>query len=325
MKTLKEADIKPNTRVFVRIDMDVLDNNGNIEDFYRLNASLPTLKYILEKNAKLILAGHIGRPTPDESITKPKHLSTHNLKQYFDDKLGTENYQLLENLRFDPREEANDDEVAQQLASNADIYINESFATSHRKHTSIVGIPKYLPAYAGLRLEQEVETLTKLLQSPKQPLITIIGGAKIESKMPTIASLAKISQSVLLGGRCGLEYQNQSQKFSNVILPIDYAKDNLDIGPQTIQNYKNLLGSAKTVIWAGPLGAFETSGYENGTLEIAQYLTSLQAFTCAGGGDTIAALNKFNLLEKFSFVSVGGSAMLEFLAYQTLPGIAALS
>lgn len=322
MQTLKEDVIKPGQRVLVRAPLDVLAADGKIKDFFRLNAALPTLKYITAHGAKPIIMGHI----------EPTTLSTSHLKPFFDQNLGPTSYELLENLRADPREIANDDGFAKELATKGDIYVNESFETCHRKHTSIVGIPKYLPAYAGFQLVCEIEMLTKIMQKPEQPLITLIGGIKIESKLSVVQKFALLSSHVLLGAGLSKEYEKLDAttraKYSNILSPFDYAEHDYDIGGQTIEKYVGLIATAKSVLWSGPTGWFENPLYEEGTRRIVQAIcdvTKNGALSVVGGGDTVAAITKFGILDKFTFVSTGGGAMLEFLANGTLPGTTALN
>jgi phosphoglycerate kinase len=318
MQKLQEASIQPRAKVFVRCDLDVPIENGKILDRYRLDSALETLNYIKEKGALPIIAGHIGKPEGiyDES------LSTKNLLPYFNDKLGEENFELLENLRFDLGEEQNDEKYARTLAMRADMYVNESFSTSHRKHASIVLLPTLLPHFAGFRLQKEVETLESLVKSAEKPFIAIVGGAKLESKMPVINKLLTICDTVLIGGKLALSWRDPVP--SNLILPLD-SVDDKDIGPQTIEKFLSLISAAKTILWAGPLGVYEEEKYINGTFKIAELISKLTTYgklkSIVGGGDTIAALDKLALLHNFSFVSTGGGAMLQLLSEGTLPGI----
>ncbi len=318
MNSISAAPILRGTRVLVRCDIDVPIKDGIIEETYRLDSLLPTLNFLKKKEAKIIIAGHMGKPkgTPDPT------LSTQLLQPYFEEKLGKWNFELWENLRFDPQEEANDPEFAQKLAQNADVFVNESFATCHRKHASIVQIPKFLPSYAGFRLEEEVSTLSKILKDPQRPLITIIGGIKIESKLPVINKFLEVSDAVLIGGRLGLEWKDQTP--DKLFLPKDYANNSKDIGQKTIEGYREIIHTAKTILWAGPMGAYEEPEFSMGTEEIARAVVNSAAYSVIGGGDTIAAVNKIGIMENFDFASTGGGAMLEFLVKGTLPGLEVL-
>ncbi len=322
MTSIEKANITQGTKVLVRCDLDVPIENGAILETLRLDRALETLEYIVGKGGFPVIMGHIGKPKG----TYEEKLSTKQLLPYFQERLGADNFELLENLRFDHREETNDVNFASELAKKADIYVNESFATSHRKHTSIVEITNHLEAYAGFELIKEVTTLEKIVKSAQKPLIAIIGGAKLESKKPVITKFLQIADNVLVGGKIGLEWTEKIPE--NLLLPADYATDNKDIGPQTISTFIEKINNSKTIIWAGPMGLFEDSTCEAGTKEIAQAIANNtknnQVYSVAGGGDTINAIQKLNSLENFSFISTGGSAMLDFIANGTLPGLEAL-
>lgn len=332
MKVITETDVK-NKKVLVRGDLDVPLQNQKIADDYRLEVMLPTLNYLIENQARIIFVGHLGRPkgqVKEELKLKPiaEWLTAKNFPVHYCDsncfsnqdlKIG--GIMLLENLRFDPREEENDESLALELASMADIYVNECFATSHRKNTSIVGVPKYLPSFAGLRLAEEVKTLSKVLKNPQRPLIFIMGGAKNETKIPLVKKFSKIADTILLGGT--LMYAQKLEGVSKVRFPVDAVRID-DIGPKSIKLFVEQINQAKTVVWNGPLGRFEEEEYSQGTLKIAQAIVESETFSIAGGGDTIAALNKFGLRNKIDFISTGGGAMLQFLADGGLPGIKAL-
>lgn len=319
MKSILDAQISSGTRVFVRLDLDVPIEDNNIENTFRLDKALKTLNYIIEKGGIPVIAGHIGRPKGSQDPA----LSTNILKNYFDEKLGIENYELLENLRFNPGEEKNSKEFASKLSQKAEIYINESFATCHREHASMVGVPKILPAFAGFRLEEEVRNLSKIAGSADKPFVAIIAGIKLESKKPAINKFVEIADQVLVGGTLGLSWNEETP--SNLHLPTDYATDNKDIGPQTIETYKKILSKAKTVLWAGPVGMWENEKFATGTQEIAKAVVATDSFKVAGGGDTVAALTALGFIDQFSFVSTGGGAMLKFLVDETLPALEVLN
>jgi phosphoglycerate kinase len=319
MQSLENAPIQKGTKVFVRGDLDVPIKNGAVQESFRLDSMLPTLNYLKQKQAYIILAGHIGKPKGKFV----KELSTEQLKPYFNKHLGEGSYVLLENLRFDPREEQNDLAFSRELSKLADLYINECFSTSHRKHASFVGIPQFIPAFAGFRLIREVEVLSRAIKNPKRPLVAIIGGAKIESKLPVINKFLEVADAVLVGGKIGMEWEGHVP--NNLYLPKDYANENKDIGSQTIKGFEDMLQTAGTVVWAGPMGLYEEIPYDNGTKLAAEAVIRSGAYSIAGGGDTISALNKIGLGDKFDFISTGGGAMLEFLAKGTLPGIEVLN
>ena len=334
MQSLSEAPIQTGTKVFVRCDIDVPIENEVIGETYRLDNLLETLKFIIEKGGIPIIAGHIGKP---EGVFK-QELSTKQLLPYFNEKLGAEKFELLENLRFDPREEQNtcgvpqiggvpqNETYAKELASKAEIYVNESFATCHREHASIVGIPRFLPHFAGFRLQKEITALNKVLDNPQKPLVVIIGGAKLESKMPVIDKLVTAADFVLLSSLLSANWSKEIPQ--NLVLSNNKDTQCKDTDLETIEKFKKIIQSAKTVLWAGPLGMYEQPEFIVGTKEIATEIvrvTNQGAYSVIGGGDTITAVDKLGLLTKFSFVSTGGSAMLQYLSEGTLPGIQALN
>lgn len=339
MLGLKELHPTTGQKVFVRADLDVKVENGVVAEDFRLKKILPTIQYLLAKKAQTILAGHLGRPhgKPDPKLSlKPvadwleqQGLSVDFLSQVSQgESLQASPITLLENLRFDIREEENDLGFAKELASLADIYVNEAFAVSYEEHASIIGIPKLLPSYAGLQFEKEVETLSSVFHSAKHPIVFVVAGVKPE-KAQMVPKFSEVADQVLLAGK--IANMSNWSSLPNVTTPKDNTEDN-DIGPQTIKMYLDKLKQAKTVVWAGPLGKYEQDQYSKGTRTIAAYLTnsSEQDLIIIGGGDTISALDKFDLLDQFEksekrFVSTGGGAMLQFLLTKTLPGIQALN
>ncbi|HXK52724.1 phosphoglycerate kinase [Candidatus Nomurabacteria bacterium] len=320
MKKITEATIAQGTRVFVSTDIDVPIDNGHIRNTFRLDRGLETLKYIVDKGAIPVIGGHIKNP---QGKYDPQ-LSTAPLKKYYNEKLGEGSYELLENLRFDIREDQNEDTYAQELANKTEVFVNENFATSHRTNASLVAITKYLPSFAGLNLSREIEALDKILIDYKKPFTAVIGGAKVESKAPVIDSLCNIADNILLGGKIGLNYSTDNARVSS---PADYADGNQDIGPKTILNYTGYILSAQTLLWAGPMGAYEKDEFCIGTNLIADAIveaTKGGAYSIIGGGDTITAYSKNHALGEVSFVSTGGGAMLTYLAHKNMPGIEAL-
>ncbi len=315
---IEHAQLQPNQKILVRCDLDVPIENGQIQDEFRLNSCLKTLQYIIAHEAFPVIIGHMGRPTQND-----QNLSTQQLKPFFDKNLIPGKYELLENIRFDARETQNDLNFAKEIVSqtNATLYVNEAFASSHREQTSITMLPKILPSFAGFTLINEVQQLSTLTKNPVRPLTAIIGGAKLETKKPLVKKFVETADFVLLGGKLGLDWDTYQP--SNLYLPTDYI-DNKDIGPQTIAVYERIISRAKSVVWAGPMGLFEQDQYATGTQKIAQAIANSQAFSVAGGGDTIHALTKFGLLDKFKFISTGGGAMLDFLSNGNLPGLKVL-
>ncbi len=386
MRTLKDLDVK-NKRVLVRCDFNIpLNKKGDIEDDFRIKQTIPTIEYLIKNKAKVILMSHLGRPkgkvvetlrlTPvqkklteylDLSITKtPDCIGKEIEKQTEEMKEGE--ILLLENLRFHKEEKENDRNFSKKLAKLADVYINDAFGISHRAHASIVGVPKYLPSGAGLLLEKEVKILSKVLEKPWRPLVAIIGGVKISSKIKVIKQFLEKADHLLIGGKIanailvakGIcvgrpwpseEVTKEIARFNltsiKLHLPIDavaspdetgkfYVRETgpgrvrkdeklFDIGSETIKMFSKIIEDAKMIIWSGPLGRFEEPLFEKGTKVIAEKIAkNHRAFKIVGGGETISALSKFGLREKFDHISTGGGAMLEFLSGEELPGLKAL-
>ena len=400
-------------RVLLRTDYNVpikkIGNHVAVVDDTRIKRSLKTLRFLIEQESTVIIATHLGRPNgkfePDFS-TKPiaKSLETIiNQSVIFCGELDIDKVKtciknapkksviMLENLRFFPEEETNKTEFAKQLATLADIYVNEAFSTAHRKHASIVGLPKCLPAYAGFGFNEEVSELYKLISQPKRPFVTVVGGAKISDKVAAVKHLTQIANIVLVGGGAANNFlaaegydtassylqektavngkngnyvhfaknlisKTKRERFlkdgyiplPKIIYPTDViaadelkAKEGyvvqlygangnkrvtdklmyLDIGPKTIKLYKEIILSAGTVFWNGPMGVFENPTFADGTREIAQAIAKTPAYTVIGGGDTLAAVDAFGLEGRFDYVSAAGGAALDFLAGKMLPGV----
>jgi phosphoglycerate kinase len=348
LRRIQGVDVKGKI-VFLRADVDVsLITKGKssiIADDTRLNSWFPTLEYLVRKGAQVIVAGHLGRPAKQfikdneeyslepvakwiaKKITsKPQGYQIGDFKAW---KLA-ENVSILENLRFYKEEEENDEEFSKKLSSLAQIYVNDAFASSHRAHASVAGITKYLPSYAGLHLQKEVEELSKVLENPIRPLTIIIGGAKIETKLPLVEKMHKFANFVLVGGEVAkhtkelIKLEHEKAGFVKSILEIaDLAENGKDINEYSINNFIKIIYGSKMVVWNGPMGEFEKD-FNAGTREIAYGIIKSKAKSIVGGGDTVAFLEKEGILNKFSFVSTGGGAMLEFLAGEKLPGLIAL-
>lgn len=339
---LKKEDIYQK-KIFLRADLDVPVKNREVGDSTRLNAWYPTLEYLLKNQAKVFIAGHLGRPAGiDEKLSlKPvaewikKELELHNdLKEV---QVGefkawelTGNVFVLENLRFFKEEEENNPDFSQKLAALAQLYVNDAFASSHRAHASIVGITKFLPSYAGLRLVKEVEELSNVLNNPKRPLVVILGGAKIETKLPLVEKMHQFADYVLVGGEIAendkvllkVQHEKITGKKSALILS-ELNEGMTDTTLKSVENFIQISQTAQTIVWNGPLGIIEDPK-NTATLEMAKELVKINAYIIVGGGDTVAFLKKNNLLDKFSFASVGGGAMLEFLSGIKLPGLLSL-
>jgi len=341
LPTLKKLPVA-NQRVILRTNYDVpLRDDGRVADETRIEESLPTINYLLLKKAKIIIITHLdrpgGKPVPGLSLKLVRErlkIMLPKVKIYFSGKVLGEKTKrlqtnlkpgqvlLLENLRFDPGEEANDQKFGQDLASLADFYINDAFANSHRKHASMVTLPSLLPSGLGFDCQKEVETLTKLRNQPKRPVVVILGGVK-ESKIKAARKLTAWADSILVGGQL-TKFKGLPKLLGHQKIMGSLTKSGEDITLKTAEKFKKVIGKAKTIIWSGPLGAYEEKKYERGTKMIAKAMAESSAFKVVGGGDTEAALTKFGLVEKIDYISSGGGAMLEFLAEGTLPGMEAL-
>lgn len=307
-------------KVLVRADLDI-----DVTETYRLEALLPTLKYLSSKSSKIIIIGHRGRPEGKVVEELRMKLVEDELK-----KIATRiSFEVLENLRFDPGEENNDVEYAKNLASLADVYVNEAFGNSHREHTSIVGLPKLLPHATGLRFVDEVNNLSKVFESPKRPVLFVVGGSK-KDKLDYIESLKGLADKILIGGRLPEYYGDEALisiklRTNNEKLIIgNLTQDKEDITLNTIERFEEEIKKAGTVVLAGPMGKYEDEGHRQGTERIFKAVSNSNAFKITGGGDSLSVLSIYNPKDKFDWVSVGGGAMLEFLAKKTLPGIEAL-
>lgn len=384
-KTLKDFNFDEK-RVLLRVDFNVpIDENGNIDSDKRISAAIPTIKYLIEHNARIIIISHLGRPEEKEEILKMNKVAerlsdllkrkvkklddcTGKIVEDYISDMDPGNIIMLENIRFYKEEtHVNDltrENFAQKLSKLGDIYVNDAFAVSHRKNASVYDITKFMPSAAGLLMEKEINTLSKIL-NPEKPFYAIIGGLKISDKIAVIHNLLNKADKILIGGAMiftffkakgyqvgrsiveddKLNLATILMKNPNISLPkdivaaenneecssykiVDYNKIpsgdiGLDIGPKTIEKYKEILKDAKTIVWNGPLGKFEWKNFSKGTNEIAKFLATLNATIIIGGGDTENAISKLGIAEKF-FVSTGGGATLEFLEGIKLPGIQAL-
>lgn len=386
-------------RVLVRVDFNVpLNKGGTVAEDSRITAAMPTIEKLMKADAKVVLVSHLGRPDgkPNEKYSlKPvaMHLAAlcdsfkdkvHFIEETIGDKVNKAVHDLknghvllLENVRFHEGEEKNDKEFSKQLAELADVYVNDAFGTAHRAHASTAGVSEFVAAsYAGFLLEKEVKMLSSALDNPKRPVATIIGGAKVSSKIGVLDNLIDKVDTIIIGGAMAFtflkaqgkqvgkslveadrmdyckELMEKATKHNvKIILPKDVvcAKaieesaetkivsiDNipedqmgLDVGPESIKEIEAALESSKTVLWNGPLGVFETKGFEKGTFAIVKKLVELTqkgCITVVGGGDSVAALAACGVEpESLTHVSTGGGASLEFLEGKELPGIACLA
>ncbi len=316
---LSEEKVKGKS-VLLRLDLDVGIDTSRIE------SAKETLNFLVENSAKTIIIGHKGRPEG----TRVESLSLRGLIPVLSNLIGQEvifegegNIVLKENLRFDPGEEKNDETFAKELASLGQFYVNEAFAVSHRPHASIIGVPKYLPHAAGLRFIEEVANLSKVIKSPKRPVIVLISGVK-EDKVGMAKELAEKVDKVLVGGKLPKYFGDVNPNPKKIMLG-DLTFDGADITLNSCQRFKAEIAKAKTIVLAGVLGKYEEEGCRQGTKEVFRAVSQASAYKVAGGGDTEAVLSMLGLTSKFDWISVGGGAMLEFLSKGTLPGIEALA
>jgi phosphoglycerate kinase len=303
--------------VIVRADLDI--SPGEIPDLssnLRIKSLFETLDYIKESGGSIVLIGHRGRPDgrPSESLS---------LKPFgrFFERWGV---CLEENLRFDPGEESNDPNFALKIARLGDFFVNEAFAASHREHASIVGLPRILPHAAGFHFALEVEKLSRVFDGDRRPTVMVISGFK-DDKLSHIEDFLRISDKVLIGGRLPAYIHDDSPLRKNEkVIVADLVADKEDITINSIESFCGAIGAARTIVVSGPVGKFEEEGHRQGTRDVFESIARAQAYKVAGGGDTEIAIELLGLSGKFDWISVGGGAMLAFLAKGTLPGIDAL-
>jgi phosphoglycerate kinase len=388
-KSVRDIDVS-GKRVLMRVDFNVpFDRNGDIADDSRIRAALPTIHYLQEHGAAIILASHLGRP--DGRVVESLRLTPVAQRlstllgrdvQTTDDCVGPEveataaalqpgEVLLLENLRFHPEEEKNDAAFARQLASLGDLYVNDAFGTAHRAHASTAGVAAYLPAVAGFLMLKEIEELGNLLTNPERPLAGILGGAKISSKLGVLRNLVNKVDCLILGGGMASTFlkaqglavgdslveDDQLEAAHDIIdladnrgvpllLPTDVVVADafsaeaehhtvsvnsiaqgwriMDIGPDSLDTYRDALSDCKTVFWNGPVGVAEFPAFAEGSLALAMELADLDARVVIGGGETAALVEQAGLQDRYSHVSTGGGASLEFVEGRTLPGVEAL-
>ncbi|NTW28581.1 MAG: phosphoglycerate kinase [Coriobacteriia bacterium] len=388
-KTVKDVDVR-GKRVLVRVDFNVPLSEGAVADDTRIRAALPTLRYLMDHGARVIIVSHLGRPNgkPDPQYSlRPVRRSLARLLGrnvvFIDSTVGPEALEatermvdgevlMLENARFYPGEKANDPAFAKKLAALGDIYVNDAFGAAHRAHASTAGVAEFLPAYAGLLLAREVETLTTMLSNPEHPFVAILGGSKVSDKFGVIDRFLECVDTLIVGGGMAFtflaakgleigtsivepEWVEPAKKMLakardrgvDIVLPVDFivadafAEDaeirivgreeipvgmmGLDIGPTSVELFKGAISDAKTIFWNGPMGVFEMKPYESGTREVAIAVgRNNRAVSIIGGGDSVAALRKFGVEERVTFVSTGGGASMKLLEGAPLPGVEAL-
>src|SRR6266542_446424 len=392
MRTIDALDLA-GKRVFIRVDFNVpLDEQGRVTDDARIRAALPTIQHAIKGRARVILASHLGRPKgkPEDRQKLSLEPAAARLSELLrsdvilaDDCVGDGVVKLvrdlkegqvllLENLRFHPEEEKNDEAFAKELATLADVWVNDAFGTAHRAHASTAGMAKFVKEKAvGFLIQKEVEYLGKALSRPAKPFVAILGGAKVSDKIKVLDNLLSKADAICIGGAMAFTFlkaegvkvgkskveedkldlarsilEKAKAKGVDFLLPVDHvcaieAKESakrevvndraipegligLDIGPKTLDRYRQRVLSAKTVFWNGPMGLFEQKPWAEGTLGVARAMAESEAITVVGGGDSAAAVEEAGLVEKMKHVSTGGGASLEFIEGRVLPGIQVL-
>lgn len=374
-------------RVLVRVDFNVPMRDGAISDDTRIQAALPTIRDLVDRDARVILVSHLGRPNGRRDAKYRLAPVAERLAELLgqpvraaEDVIGPDAHAavdamkngdvvLLENVRFEPGEEKNDPEFALKLAGLADIYVNDAFGTAHRAHASTEGVARVKPSYSGYLMDREIGALSKLLSNPEHPFVAIVGGAKVSDKIQVIDRLLdKVDALIVGGGMANTFLLAQGKQIGSslaepdrigeanaaiekakhhgvdLLLPVDAvigaridgpghaaalneigeADAIYDIGPKTIERFKNAIAGAKTVFWNGPMGVFEQPPFANGTRAVAEAVANSGAFSVVGGGDSVAAVEQMGLADRISHISTGGGASLEFVEGKQLPGIAVL-
>jgi phosphoglycerate kinase len=394
LRTLDDLDDIGGRRVFVRVDHNVPLNGGVVTDDARIRASVPTLTELLERGTSLVVASHLGRPKGQVREEQRMAPVADRLSELLGrdvqalDEVAGERVQAvcghvepgevvyLENLRFDPREEANDTGFAGELADLADAYVDDAFGAVHRAHASVAALPELFlkegkPAVAGRLLQREVESLSRLLTDPDRPYVAVLGGAKVSDKLATIVALVERVDAILIGGAMAFTFlaaeggevgdslverdsfdevhdarARAAERGVLIQLPEDVVAASeisadarretvaasaiprgmkgLDIGPRAVEEFARSIADAGTILWNGPMGVFELEPFGAGTRGIATAIAGANAYTVAGGGDSLGAIAKYGLENGFDHLSTGGGASLEFLEGRSLPGIAVL-
>lgn len=390
-KTIKDVDVA-HKRVLVRVDFNCPLYEGTVVDDTRIREALPTIRYLLDHDARVIIASHLGRPKGDHFESQFSmmpvamrliQLLGRPVSVIGGEKIAGEDalsaslalkdgqIMMLENLRFDDGEKSCDLQFVHRLASLCDIYVNDAFGAAHRAHASISGVPEFVPAVSGLLLAKEVETLASMLENPKRPFVAILGGSKVSDKIGIISNLMDIADTILIGGAMMFTFlaaqgysvgqskmeadmvdtarqmlETAKEKNVNLVIPVDVKMADqfsdlayteavdvdaipddmmgLDIGPKTGRMYREVIREAGTVFWNGPMGVFEFPSFELGTRCVAEAVAASDATSIIGGGDSVAAIKKFDLADQVTFISTGGGASMRLLEGKELPGVMAL-
>ncbi len=382
---MEELDLSTK-RVLIREDLNVPIKDGNVTNDTRIQAALPTIKLALATARQVIVMSHLGRPEEGIPITEQAELSLSPVAAHLSELLDTEvqimnNYLenpsevqnhkglvLLENVRINPGEKTNSDDLAKQYANLCDVFVMDAFGTAHRSHASTHGVAKFSEiACAGPLLAKELDALERSLTSPERPMLAIVGGSKVSSKLKVLQTLAsKVDQLIVGGGiantfllaagygvgksLCELDFVDTAKQLmdaTNIPLPTDVIVANefsenaeaktkpvseinsdemiLDIGPESTANLSALVANMKTIIWNGPMGVFEFDQFAGGTAGISHAIAANRGFSIAGGGETIAAIDKFGVTKDISYISTGGGAFLEYIQETELPAVQILN
>lgn len=379
-RTIRDLKNIKDKRVLLRCDFNIpLDKYGDILDDTRIFESLPTIKYLNDQDCKLILCSHLGRPKGYDKYLSLFPVAVYLMKRFpnkvkFCPKVSGKDVTtavknlksgeilLLENLRFDPREEQNDDSFVKELCSIADVYVDDAFGVAHRKHASNYGVALKLPNAIGFLVEKELDVFEKALKNPKRPFVAIFGGAKVKDKLTLINNVLGKADTILIGG--GMAYtfllakgvnigksivdldlvddarailQKAKEKGTKILLPIDHVtlvgdkvkkaflmdQDmvGLDIGKDTIKEFKKEIKTAGQILWNGPLGKYEDPRFRKGTYKIAQAVAKSKAYSIVGGGDSVGAINTLGFAKKIDHLSTGGGASMKLMEGKVLPAI----
>jgi phosphoglycerate kinase len=342
-RSVRDADVS-GKGVLVRVDFNVPLEDGRVADDTRIQASLPTIRLLLERDAAaVVLCSHLGRPKGEDPALRMAPVAERLRELEPDPRV-----RLLENTRFNPGETKNDPAFARELADGLDVFVNDAFGSAHRAHASTEAVAHLLPAYAGLLLERELKELGRLLEEPERPYVAIAGGAKVEDKIGVLQRLAELADALLVGGKMAAELASRAplRGRAEVLLPIDVvagasfeadAKSRivpadavpdgwlgLDIGPRTRELFAGRIGGARTVFWNGPMGVFEWPRFAEGTAAVARAVAACPGFTVVGGGDSVRAVEELGVAGEIGWVSTGGGASLELVEGRELPGVVAI-
>ena len=376
VKKMADLDLK-GKRVFIRADLNVPVKDGKVTSDVRIVSSLPTIKLALEKGAKVMVTSHLGKPkegeyAPEFSLQPVvDHMATlldcpvRLAKDYLDGvEVNEGEVVVLENVRFNAGEKKNDEALAKKYAALCDVFVMDAFGTAHRAQGSTYGVAQFAPvACAGLLLDAELTALGKAFENPERPMLAIVGGSKVSTKLPVLNSLLKVADHIVVGGGIAntfmaagganvgkslfeedlietakeLSAKTNIPEFVDVVVGKEFDPNTpatvkdladvqaddmiMDLGPKSAQNIVDAIKSAKTIIWNGPVGVFEFDQFSNGTKTMALAIAESDAFSVAGGGDTIASIEKFGIKDKISYISTGGGSFLEFLEGKKLPAV----